>query len=310
MDEADAETQGLDRLADLLTELSVNPYDVVLHLQHISLALSIPNMQAQVTLAREMAAQYLAVGEEVWLPLIDNKATSVDIDTPAGALEVLEAYANAERDYLSIPTLQRHVEFLIDRHAYFSTLEAKPEELGELFSTVWTREAIGTVVERGLGHITMSQQIWRLQRDWELEVLEASPSEEKPALVDYVQSLILSRLQQPHSAHEDTYQSYSSFTTTYKPTGEYEGLLVTASKLRARAVKAYERREATELALTSLDAYTQYIASERRGKNPDRFILTGIYERGLAEAAKRHFAGETGAEDTLRTFWIGYLDFL
>jgi hypothetical protein len=52
--------------------------------------------------------------------------------------------------------------------------------------------------------------------------------------------------------HEDTYQSYSSFTTSYKPATEYESLLLSASKLRSRAVKAYERREPSELALVSV----------------------------------------------------------
>ncbi|KIM54604.1 hypothetical protein SCLCIDRAFT_136495 [Scleroderma citrinum Foug A] len=267
-------------------------------------------MESQVTVAREMAANYLAVGDEVWVPLIETKAATVDVDTPAGALEVLEAYAHAERDYLSIPILQKHLEFLIDRHAYFSALEPKPEELGELFSTEWTREAIATVVTKGHGHLTKSQQIWRLQRDWELEMLQISPAEEKPFLVDYIQSLILERLEQPHAGHEDTFQSYSSFTTTYKSASEYESLLVSASKSRSRAVKAYERREATELALTSLDAYAQYIAFERRQKILDGFVLVGLYERAITEAAKHRFSGEPGAEAVLRTFWIGYLDFL
>jgi len=59
-----------------------------------------------------------------------------------------------------------------------------------------------------------------------------------------------------------------------------------------------------------LDAYVQYIAFERRQKNPDDFVLVGLYERAITEAAKHRFSGEPGAEATLRTFWIGYLDFL
>lgn len=35
-----------------------------------------------------------------------------------------------------------------------------------------------------------------------------------------------------------------------------------------------------------------------------------MYERAIAEAAKRRFAGEAGAEEALRQFWIGYLDTL
>ena len=54
----------------------------------------------------------------------------------------------------AIPILQKHAEFLIDRHAYFSALEPQSEELGELFSTGWTREAIAAVVAKGYGHLT------------------------------------------------------------------------------------------------------------------------------------------------------------
>lgn len=61
---------------------------------------------------------------------------------------------------------------------------------------------------------------------------------------------------------------------------------------------------------TSLDSFAQYLESERRAKQPDQFVIIGIYERAITEAAQRRFAGEAGAEEALRIFWIGYLDFL
>lgn len=100
MDETNDEANGLNRLADVITELSLNPYDISLHAQHISLSLLLPDMESEVTVAREMASNYLAVGDEIWIPLIDAKVASVDVDTPAGALEVLEVYVRAEGDYL------------------------------------------------------------------------------------------------------------------------------------------------------------------------------------------------------------------
>jgi hypothetical protein len=85
-------------------------------------------------------------------------------------------------------------------------------------------------------------------------------------LVNAIEKILLARLQQPHASkissfihsfdtkvatidHQDTYQSYSSFTTAHKPASEYESLLISASKLRSRAIKAYEKREASEMAL-------------------------------------------------------------
>ncbi|KAG8214448.1 hypothetical protein J3R82DRAFT_9471 [Butyriboletus roseoflavus] len=309
MDDSASASDGLDALANLLTELSVNSFDIDLHVQHINLARSL-DMDEQVFVAREMATSYLAVGDDVWLPLVDVKVSSTNLENPASVLEVLELYARAEADYLSIPILQKHIEFLIDRHAYFAALEVPPEELGDCFSTAWTREAISEVVSKGTGHLTKSRYLWELQRDWELEMIEAASPTDRPELIQHVEELHLARLQQPHAGHEDTYQSYSSFTTTYKPATEYESLLVAASKLRSRAVKVYERRERSELSLTSLEAYMHYLAAERKGKTPDGFIVRGLYERSIAEVAKRRFAGEGSAEQTLRTLWLGYVDFM
>jgi len=60
----------------------------------------------------------------------------------------------------------------------------------------------------------------------------------------------------------------------------------------------------------SPEAYAQYIAAERRARNPDIFVIGGLYERAIAEAAKRRFAGDAGAETILRAFWNGYIDVL
>ena len=49
---------------------------------------------------------------------------------------------------------------------------------------------------------------------------------------------------------------------------------------------------------------------ERHLKYPDLFVLRGLYERAIAEAARRRFDGESGSEEALRTFWMNYLDTL
>ena len=40
------------------------------------------------------------------------------------------------------------------------------------------------------------------------------------------------------------------------------------------------------------------------------FALPTLYERAIAEAAKRRFAGDPNAEIALRAFWVGYIDAL
>ena len=55
--------------------------------------------------------------------------------------------------------------------------------------------------------------------------------------------------------HEETFQAYSSFTTNYKPADQYESLLVKASKAKAQAVKAFQRREEFENSLACVQPH-------------------------------------------------------
>jgi squamous cell carcinoma antigen recognized by T-cells 3 len=59
-----------------------------------------------------------------------------------------------------------------------------------------------------------------------------------------------------------------------------------------------------------MDAFYDYITYERKAYNPDINVMSTVYERAIAEAARRRFNGEPGAEDALRMFWTGYLDVL
>ncbi|TFK40639.1 hypothetical protein BDQ12DRAFT_601697 [Crucibulum laeve] len=308
--------ESLNALGNLLGQLADNPYDVSLHAQHIRLAQSLEGMNEEVQSALEMMPEFLAAGDEVWLPLIRRKEALVDADTKESVEELLSLYARAEADYQSIPLLQKHLEYIIERHSEYTGEEAKPrpDTLGDVFSTEWTRQAIDEVVQKGIGHLTKSRLLWDAQRDWEMEMLQEASKKDKHDLVDRVKEMHLNRLRQPHSNSDETFQSYSSFTTNYQAPHAYESLLVAASKIRGQGVKAYDRREQMENALTQsnfdLQTYAQYIASERRMRTLDAFVLVSLYERAIAEAAKRRFAQEPRAEEVLRTFWVGYLDSL
>lgn len=61
---------------------------------------------------------------------------------------------------------------------------------------------------------------------------------------------------------------------------------------------------------SSLETYARYLATERRARYADLFVMGAAYERAIAEAAKRRFDGELGAEEALRSFWVGYCDCL
>ncbi|KAG6903150.1 hypothetical protein C0995_004697 [Termitomyces sp. Mi166 len=312
------EARSLDALAKLLNDLSERPYDLNLHIQHFQLAKSLEGMESQVTSACEMLVDFLAAGEQIWTTLIDAKAKVVDLETKEGVEELLALYSRAESDYLSIPILEKHLQFLIDRHEYYSGENTKPAALEDFFSTAWTRTAIAEIVKKGAGHLTketpQSHLLWDLERDWELQQLESVSSTERNHLQDIIQVFFVVRLGQPHSNSEETLQYYSTFTTNNRPPAQYEPLLVTASKARADALKSLERREPFEDALVksncSLADYARYIAYERRARNPDLFVMVTVFERAIAEAEKRRFNGEAGAEDALRMFWVGLVDVL
>ncbi|KAI0712607.1 RNA-binding protein Prp24 [Earliella scabrosa] len=314
MNEADA----LEALSGILERITENPYDIGLHAEHIRIARA-TGMDDQVESALDMMTAFWAAGEDVWLPLLQRKIATTNLDVREDLQSILDLFARAEQDYLSIPILQKHLEFIVERFEHFVEAGGRPEALGELFSPNWTHEAMSKVVAKGSGHLTKSHLLFDVQRDWEFERLQNATGEERQVillaeLVDLVDTMLLERLKQPHSNHDETFQAYSSFTTNYKPPDQYESLLVTASKSKAQAVKAYQRREDLENSLAqanySLAGYAYYIASERRAKKPDMFVLKALYERAITEADKRRFAGEAGAEEALRSFWTGFVDLL
>ncbi|KZT09316.1 RNA-binding protein Prp24 [Laetiporus sulphureus 93-53] len=309
MDDADA----LEALSNILTRLTDNPYDITLHAENVRFSRE-TGMEDQIESALEMVTAFWAAGDYVWIPLIEHKLQSSNLESADDLRAVLDLCERAEQDYLSIPLLEKHLDLLIERYEHFGTLDTKPNDLEELFSTEWTQSKMNEVVAKGIGHLTKGHLLWEKQKEWELEVLQTAPPEEKVQLVNRIESMLLERLQQPHAAQDSTFQAYSSFTTSYKPPDQYEALLVSASKLRSQARKAFERREQYETSLEqsgfSLEAYAYYTTVERRKQKPDLFVLKTLYERAIAEADKRRWEGDSTAEDALRSFWISLVDFL
>ena len=94
------ESHSLDTLVNILNDVAENPYDLPTHAKHIRLTQSLPGMESDITSAMEMMTQFLAAGEEVWLPLINAKMQELDLDTAEGVLELLALYTRAESDYM------------------------------------------------------------------------------------------------------------------------------------------------------------------------------------------------------------------
>ena len=69
-------------------------------MQHVKLAQSLEGMETEAQSAMEMMTQLVAAGDDVWVPLLDSKEQSVDLETESGVQELLELYSHAEADYL------------------------------------------------------------------------------------------------------------------------------------------------------------------------------------------------------------------
>ena len=94
------DSHSLDALDNVLNDVAEKPYDASTHARHIQLTQSLEGMESEITSAMEMMTQFLAAGEEVWLPLINAKMQEVDLDTEEGVAELLALYARAESDYM------------------------------------------------------------------------------------------------------------------------------------------------------------------------------------------------------------------
>lgn len=95
MNEADA----LEALSSILERLTENPYDISLHAEHIRIARA-TGMEDQVDSALEMVTAFWAAGEDVWLPLIQQKLATSDLESPDALQAILDLFTRAERDYM------------------------------------------------------------------------------------------------------------------------------------------------------------------------------------------------------------------
>ena len=95
MDEADA----LEALANVLNRLTDDPYDITLHREHVRIAQQ-TSMDGQLESAIEMATAFWAVGDYVWLPLLESKLQASNLESAQDLQAILDIFSRAEQDYL------------------------------------------------------------------------------------------------------------------------------------------------------------------------------------------------------------------
>lgn len=95
MDEADA----LEALSNVLNRLTENPYDIALHAENVRLAYS-TGMEDQIDSALDMVTAFWMAGDEVWMPIIDRKQSTSNLESAQDLKAILNLYERAEQDYL------------------------------------------------------------------------------------------------------------------------------------------------------------------------------------------------------------------
>ncbi|CAE6434398.1 unnamed protein product [Rhizoctonia solani] len=297
--EEDTKDEGalLEQLSSVLTSLQENPYDLTKHYEHIRLASSLPGMEEQAVSAREMMVETWAASEDVWLPLLDQKLSTIGSLTIEGFNEMTKWFEKAEADYFSIEILQKHMECILNAS------RSGNDEVQAFLTRDTVRELLKAIVLKGSGHITKCDALWDKWVTWEMECF--SDSSHTPEDITRVQATLLSRLHTPHSGLDNALQEYSTFVSTYLPESSYEELLVAASKAKSEPQKKFSWRERWEMSIQqahdSPATYAQYIDYEWR--RPDPTFLIPLYERAIAATAARRM--EPGGEETLQRFWVG-----
>ncbi|KAG8973011.1 Splicing factor [Tulasnella sp. 425] len=344
VDQADPAMQALEALPEALTAVQETPLAYTLHYRALALLQAI-GMEDQLEAARNTLTNYLAVADDIWIPLLESKIAQTNVpDVEIDAfIDVEEMFMKAERDYLSIPIFKVHLEYLIrqvERAA--SGSEALPEGFLELYATESVSARMRSLAAKAEGHLARSHEIWDIWMEWELERHDDLPQDAKyerfrniPSSSFGADKLVKGRT----CCHANTYQNYSMFVSKCLSDREYESAMQAATEARQEAVATIAEREAYEMALTSLPGYTAYISWEeapkkpprqrfQRGRNqpkpqdipPNPKLVIGLYERAIAEAASQRAEALSGGDATagavvaaeawLASFWDGLTSFL
>ncbi|KAG8984483.1 Splicing factor [Tulasnella sp. JGI-2019a] len=347
--EVDEETpvlQALEAISGVITQLAEKPMSYRLHYQSIALA-RCTGMEEELETARRTLTTYLAASDNVWEPLLGKAVAVATVDAASAqdSVETEALFERAERDYLSIPILKMHLDYLFSQASRAVQSDIiHPEGFSEIYDASAVSDRARAVAEKGARHLSKSHEVWDLWMNWEEERLITLPASTKSSHAETLQQAYIARLATPHTNNDQTFQNYSTFVSTHLGPEMYEECLIEATKVRQDAVSAAAERDAYEASLTSLPAYNAYIsweATPRRGKYqrrqkgrnqpkpqdipPDPALVVALYERAIAEAALQRDAILSGingegalvdeaglqtADAWLSLFWDGLTSFL
>nr|XP_031864419.1 uncharacterized protein CI109_000333 [Kwoniella shandongensis]KAA5531491.1 hypothetical protein CI109_000333 [Kwoniella shandongensis] len=308
----------LSELTRLLADLEKTPDNVQLLRRQIRLMEQL-GMTAEVLDAYGRLSSLVMLSDESWLAYINTSIANAQQLGLESFVEILEKFDQAEKDYLSLAVLTRHVEFITSSYqAAKDASAAVSEEVVEFLTQDTARSMLRGVAQRAQGLLNESQAVWQPWLDWELQQLEGAA--DRQSALENIHTIFLERMATPHLDIETTSSAYSTFCSEHCPQ-EYEQRLVQATqaaqgaKTKLSLEKRYGKtREDFEQQIayssdpaSSAQILTSYSAweSDQRlkpggtGKAPtaDHGLTRAVFERTVAQYANIASSSETTLVD-------------
>ncbi|KAK9472157.1 uncharacterized protein V1510DRAFT_418125 [Dipodascopsis tothii] len=288
--EADA-----DRVGALLESLDSQPYSYVNHQELISLLKKAgESMEDELDAARQNFCSLFMVGEVFYLEWINEiKLRGTDIDTK---VKVLELYAAAVQDLLSVPLWQSYLNYILSEHEAEVSAGRTEEEI--FFSKELVEQAMLDAVSSTNHSIPNSNIVWDIYRDYKLQEAQKS---QRPEDLQIVKKLYLSRLRTIHQTVDETFSAYSNFITMYE-NHKYEQEMVSANKIYSETKRRLSDRAHWETAVSTgdLGQWMEYINWEL--SRPKKY-----FEQELVRA---HFERALQTNSLVPSLWRSYALFL
>ena len=309
-------SEELERVAQLTTFLTTNPFHYDSHVQLINILHQGFSNQARgeasqyplrhdLQSARETMHAKFALGDDLWVDWIqDQILLARSFEDRITVMELCEKAVEGEPN--STKLWEVYGQYMLQLYQSANSDDARVAEIGTLpKEDVWTeedkimaREVISwqqviAVWDRGsqetAHRLNDSHVMWDTYNLLLLQDLASSPSQEGFAQAQYH---FTNRLQTPHMTWDKTLESYSSFVTTYD-NSNYENTMVTAKRLGANAKSKADAREIMEIKILratqsndkelELQVYNEYLdweLSQSRMKGVFDFgLLSGLYQR-------------------------------
>lgn len=275
--------------------------------------------------AREAMDARFALGEDLWVDLIEDQRLLAT--TPDECVGVMESCQKAVKEEAGSTKLWfLYAEWILSLYKAANPQDQRVEGLTvgfdqnnrwsdedkAIIKEVWSWQNIVEILAQGTQatkwRIDDSHLLWSIYTELLLQDLSHSPS---PEAISSMEAHFIDRLHVPHSAWDETFQTFSNFITQYKNTA-YENIMATVNQ-QCRSVKeAYGAREMMELnvkrAQESSDkaaewqAFSEYMEWELAQSRKKRAFIFELVD-ALYQRATLRFPTNT-------ELWQGYVMFL